>query len=88
VFGTWEKGNPFNGDDWRLNSGVVSVTEDDKKYYFAGHSGSVYECWKDAYGTTQYGTGVIKNYSHDLFIPMHEQPNSIMDIDWIITAIS
>ena len=84
VFGSWIKGNPFNGDDWRLNSGIVGVTEDDKKYYFEGHSGSTYECWKDSYGATAYGQSVVKNYTHDLFVPMNEQPTSIMDMDWII----
>jgi hypothetical protein len=84
VFGSWIMGNPFNGDDWRLNSGIVSVTEDDKKYYFDGHSGSTYECLKDAYGTTPYGAGILKSYAHDLFIPMNEQPTDIMEMDWII----
>lgn len=86
VFGSWETGNPFNGDNWRLNSGIIGVTEDDKKYYFKGHSGSTYECSKDSYGSTDYGVGILKHHTHDLFTPLETQPDNIMEMDWIITA--
>lgn len=85
VFGTWETSNPFNGDQWRLNSGITGVTEDDKKYYFEGHSGSLYECVKGTYGVTDYGQKILKYYSGhtNQFNPI-EQPSNIMEMDWII----
>jgi len=40
-------GGYLDGDRWRMNSGIKSITEDDKAYYITGFSGSVYKCWKD-----------------------------------------
>tara|TARA_B110000977_G_scaffold3549_1_gene4917 strand:- start:2953 stop:3282 length:330 start_codon:yes stop_codon:yes gene_type:complete len=87
VFGTWS-GGYLDGDSWRMNSGITSVTEDDDKYYFKGYSGSVYECYKDMYGSNMYGYGVIKGYSDktygDLFSLIEEKPKNIMGMDWFI----
>jgi hypothetical protein len=38
----------LNADQWRLNSGITTVREDDECYYFDGYSGSVYKCFKDS----------------------------------------
>lgn len=54
IFGSWF-GGFLDGDAWRLNSGVKSVTEDDDYYYFNGNSGSVYKCFKEAYGANSFG---------------------------------
>lgn len=35
---------------WRVNSGIEKVVEDDETYYFYGFSGSVYKCYKKRYG--------------------------------------
>lgn len=45
-------GGYLYGSSWKLNSGCVKVTEDDKQYMFEGYSGSVYYCGKDSYGFT------------------------------------
>lgn len=49
VFAEW-RGGFADGDQWRLNSGVTRIEEDEYFYYFYGDSGSVYECMKDGYG--------------------------------------
>ena len=58
IFGSWR-----NIDmRWRLNSGVTKITEDPRSYYFEGYSGSVYMCNKLAYGTTEHGENVLKDF--------------------------
>ena len=37
------------GDEWRLNSGIVSVELNDDVYIFRGKSGSTYQCHQKAY---------------------------------------
>jgi hypothetical protein len=41
-------GGYVHGDSWRINSGIVSVDEDEKYYYFYGYSGSIYKCYKES----------------------------------------
>lgn len=60
VFGSWY-GGWAGSDSWRMNSGIVSVTQDDHCYYFKGTSGSVYSCYKNCYGASGYGTSVLEN---------------------------
>lgn len=45
VLGGWS-GGYLDGNSWRMNSGIVSIKEDDEYYYFGGSSGSVYKCFK------------------------------------------
>jgi len=58
VFATWS-GGYLDGDSWKLNSGVVQVTETKDKYSFHGSSGSLYVCRKNGYGSSGYGIGVL-----------------------------
>ena len=58
VFGTWI-GGYLDGDAWRVNSGITEVQEDEKYFYFHGHSGSIYRCHKNSYGTNTYTQGVL-----------------------------
>lgn len=60
VFGSWY-GGYLGSDSWRMNSGIVSVTEDDNCYYFKGTSGSTYACHKNSYGASGYGTRVLED---------------------------
>ncbi len=59
IFGAWS-GGYLHGDQWRLNSGVKEIIEDEDYYYFEGYSGSVYQCHKKGYGSTAYGYSVIQ----------------------------
>jgi hypothetical protein len=58
VFATW-LGGYLDGDAWKMNSGIKSVTEDEQYYYFHGFSGSIYKCHKSSYGTSGYSQGVL-----------------------------
>jgi len=58
VFATW-LGGYLDGSSWRMNSGISEVQEDEKYFYFHGHSGSIYRCHKNSYGTNTYTQGVL-----------------------------
>jgi hypothetical protein len=60
VLGTW-LGGYLNGDYWRLNRGIESVTEDETHYHFKGYSGSIYKCHKKYYGTSSYSQGILES---------------------------
>lgn len=53
VFASWKD------KSWRLNSGIISVEEDDKYFYFNGVSGSRYQCRKNKYGIIGNYTSVL-----------------------------
>ena len=55
-------GGYLDGDRWRMNSGIVSVTESDDSYLFAGASGSVYSCRKSKYRTTAYAQQILEGF--------------------------
>jgi hypothetical protein len=61
VFGSWA-GGYLDGDRWKMNSGIVSLEEDDDYYYFIGYSGSCYKCHKKGYGVmTSYSQSILDN---------------------------
>lgn len=61
VFAGWY-GGYAGADSWKMNSGIVK-TEDHGDYYdFHGHSGSVYRCYKNAYGMSMYMQSVYHNF--------------------------
>ena len=84
VFGFW-RGGYTTSDSWRLNSGVVSVTEDEDYFYFKGESGSVYQCHKGAYGDIgSYGAKIVDTFAKNLdsrIEPFYDIPD-IMSIDY------
>ena len=58
VFACWY-GGYTSSNNWRLNSGITSITKEGDEYTFEGRSGSAYTCHKDAWGTSGYGLGVL-----------------------------
>ena len=60
VFATW-MGGYLGGDAWKINSGITKIEEEGDFYLFHGYSGSVYKCRKEAYGTSGYSQGILKN---------------------------
>jgi hypothetical protein len=60
VFATWY-GDYISSDVWRINSGIVSLEEDEDFYYFKGHSGSIYKCHKNSYGCSLWTRGILNN---------------------------
>jgi hypothetical protein len=57
VLASWS-GSYYNGDAWRMNSGISEVKEDEKSFFFYGNSGSCYECRKTAYGLRMNTAGI------------------------------
>jgi len=49
VLAGWS-GGYLDGDSWKINSGIVSVSLQDDYWLFAGYSGSIYQCWQGRYG--------------------------------------
>lgn len=62
VYATWTGGWTV-GDSWKMNSGIVKVTEVDDMIEFHGYSGSVYRCLnkEHVYRTTAYTYGVLES---------------------------
>ena len=58
VFATW-KGGYLGSDSWRANSGIKNVIDKETHYEIIGLSGSIYICYKTAYGTTSYGDNIL-----------------------------
>ena len=54
-------GGYLNGDSWRLNSGIIGVSEFKDYVVFWGSSGSTYKCMRQLYGTTSLTNQVWKN---------------------------
>jgi hypothetical protein len=74
VLGGWS-GSYLTGDSWRLNSGIVKVTEDENYYNFFGSSGSCYQCHKDCYGlraNNAHAYNIFKDRYGDLLELMPE----------------
>lgn len=60
VFASWSGG--YGGSDsWKLNSGIVRAGLVSDRWEFDGHSGSVYSCHRNSYGTNGYGGAVLSN---------------------------
>jgi len=85
VFACWSSG--YGGSDsWKMNSGITHATLVDDRWEFAGYSGSVYSCHKEAYGTNGYGGNVLQNFIDQM--PTQGATMEIMpgDTDWATVA--
>jgi len=60
VFATWY-GGYLDGDSWRLSSGITKVEDKGDWYLFHNESGSIYQCYKNQYGTNLYSYGVLQD---------------------------
>lgn len=81
VFGTWG-GSYLEGQSWKMNSGIVSVTESDDYFYFKGYTGSIYRCPKRCYGIFSYGMDVLQNIiENSKEVTITEMPE---ETDWVI----
>ena len=65
VFAGWY-GGYLDGDSWKLNSGIASEQEFDDRWEFTGSSGSVYICYKSAYGLSGYMTSVLSGWTNGI----------------------
>jgi hypothetical protein len=55
----WD-GGYLTGDEWRMNSGIISLAEYENYWGFVGHSGSLYICHKMRYGLTSLSGSIYK----------------------------
>lgn len=61
LFASWN-GAYLSGDQWKMNSGISKVVEDEDHYYIFGFSGSCYKCNRHTYGKlTAYTHGILTN---------------------------
>ena len=60
VLGGW-KGGYLGADEWRLNSGIKELKEEEDCYVAVGHSGSEYYMNKQSEGLTMFSAGVLKS---------------------------
>jgi hypothetical protein len=63
VLGAFVNPSPsiFEGDSWRLNSGIERWEEDGDYILFHGYSGSTYKCHKDGETFANVMTGVLES---------------------------
>ena len=53
VIGSWYGG--YGGsDNWRFSSGITKIVENDSHYDIHNHSGSVYTCYKNRQGMSNF----------------------------------
>lgn len=69
VFATWN-GDYLGSDSWKANSGIEKVIDKETHYEIIGLSGSIYICYKTAYGTTSYGDNILVQVG---IVPMLEE---------------
>ena len=65
VFAGWY-GGYLDGDSWKLNSGNAKEEEFEDRWEFTGYSGSVYTCYKSAYGMSVYMGQLLSNWQSQL----------------------
>jgi len=74
------------GSNWRMNSGITKVEEDDRAYYFSGSSGSTYRCGKQSYGLRLNNAYVwddlVDRYGDK--VKMMPEDTDWNEVDWII----
>jgi hypothetical protein len=65
-----------------MNSGITRATLVDDRWEFDGYSGSVYSCYREAYGTNGYGGNVLQGFIDKM--PTQGATMEIMpkDTDW------
>jgi len=89
IFGSW-RGNWFTEPDrWKLNSGIVKCSWDERSevYKFDGYSGSIYYCNKSTYGKIcLYNQSMLDNLikKSDNLMEVLDDRNDWTTMDWIL----
>lgn len=65
VFGGWY-GGFAQGDSWKLSSGITKVDDHGDYFVFENHSGSLYKCFKAAYGMSGYMSNMHHSFEKQL----------------------
>lgn len=85
VLAGWS-GGYLDGDSWRMNSGIVKVTDEGSRLFFYGHSGSTYSCGKESYGlrmNNAYVWDKLKSLHQDK-VELMPEDTDWLEMDWII----
>ena len=80
VLGGWS-GGYLDGDSWRMNSGIVSVTEDDHFYNFWGFTGSCYKCPKGGYGLRMSTSGIYEQLKDH--VTLMDEDTNWLELEYI-----
>jgi len=85
VLAGWS-GGYTTGDNWRMNSGITKVEEDDRAYYFSGSSGSTYCCGKESYTLRTNNAWVwdVLQERHGDEVELMPEDTDWSNMDWII----
>jgi hypothetical protein len=81
VFASW-RGGYAGSDSWQMNSGIVQARLVGDVWEFVGHSGSVYCCRKDSWGTTGYSSAVLMNLIVDAKLANMKIELMYEETDW------
>lgn len=81
VLGGWS-GGYLDGDSWRINSGIKSVTFDGEYFSFEGFSGSIYECHKSGYGIRMSIAGVYNKLSKANLVELMPETTVWEELDY------
>lgn len=67
VFAGWY-GGYLGSDSWKLSSGITNVelSIHETYYTFINESGSVYKCYKQAYGMSAYMENMLARWKQEL----------------------
>lgn len=85
VLAGWS-GGYTTSDSWRLNSGIVRVTEMDNHLNFYGSTNSCYRVHKESYGL-RMNNGHIWNKLKEMHgdaVEMMPEDTDWLNVDWII----
>lgn len=64
VLGGWY-GGFADPNSWRINSGIVSISELEDHYEILGHTGSVYHCYKSLERMSLLMTGILSQMQNE-----------------------
>ena len=79
-------GGYLYGDSWRMNSGIISITQDCDYFYFHGSSGSNYRCHKESYTLRMNNAHIWERLKeiHGDKVELMDEETDWMKMDWII----
>jgi hypothetical protein len=85
VLAGWS-GGYTTGNSWRMNSGIVRVTEDKHCFNFYGSTGSCYQCRKTSYCLRKNNAYIWSQLQeqHGDKVEMMPEDTDWMNMDWII----
>jgi len=82
VFASWGSGY-LDGEQWKINSGIIKIDVDELNYIFHGLSGSSYICGKNNYGVNNsYSQSVLNSIIENSHVNDHKVEVMSKDTKW------